>query len=645
MLNVLRQQASSWVVKALLLLLVVSFAIWGIGDVFFGGGQSSTVAKVGGAEIKTQELDEAFKRALDTVQQQIGTTLDREQAIGLGLMQRSLQELVAQRLIDQEAHTLGLAVADDTLRQMVVDNELFQTNGTFDRTRMEQLLRANGLTEQSYVAGLRQDFLRTSLTSSVTQPVKTPSFLVDRLYRYQNEQRTGRYATVRTAAITNVPAPTDADLKTLYEGNLKRFAVPEFRTVSFVALTPDALIPEFMPDEAAIRQAYDERQAQFRTPERRTIEQLLAKDQATIEQAAKLVNEGKSFADVAKAMTAAGVTADTLGSVTKQDLPLGLGDAAFAPAVNALSAPVESPFGWHLFRATANQPEVVTPFETAKVELGRELALEQAHDKLPDFANRLDDELAAGSSVKDAANAVGLAVKTLPAVNRQGQDAAGQQPAELPAWPEFLTTAFGASVNQPSLLEETQDGNYFVLQVDQITPERQKSLDEVKAEVTELWQAEQRDRLAKEQATALRAEIAKGRSLGVVARDRRLVVDAVQPVKRGGAPADQNVPPALVQALFATAPGQLAEQPVPVQDGYAVVQTDQVIPADPATDQAGVTALQQQLDDGQRQDLLSQYQLALQQAHPVEIDNAALNRLISNELDLPAGPPTLPSDY
>ena len=92
MLNVLRQKAGSWVVKVLLLLLVVSFAIWGIGDVFFGGVQNPTVAKVGGSEISAGELSEAFNRSLNDLQRRLGSSIDREQAIRLGLMQQSLQE-------------------------------------------------------------------------------------------------------------------------------------------------------------------------------------------------------------------------------------------------------------------------------------------------------------------------------------------------------------------------------------------------------------------------------------------------------------------------------------------------------------------------------------------------------------------------
>ena len=103
MLNSLRRNASSWVVKVLLLMLVVSFAIWGIGDIFYGSGHNPTVATVGDAEIPAHELAEAFNRAVANLQRQLGPEFDRERAIQLGVMQQTLQDLIGQRLINLEA--------------------------------------------------------------------------------------------------------------------------------------------------------------------------------------------------------------------------------------------------------------------------------------------------------------------------------------------------------------------------------------------------------------------------------------------------------------------------------------------------------------------------------------------------------------
>jgi peptidyl-prolyl cis-trans isomerase D len=641
MLNVIRKQAGSWIVKVLLLLLVVSFAIWGIGDVFYGGGQNPAVASVGDTEISSQEVSEAFSRAVDALQRQIGTGIDRQQAIQMGLMQRALQDLVGRRLIDLEAHRLGLAVSDDQLRAIVTEDPIFQTAGRFDRTRFEQLLRANGMTEQDYFASLRQDVLRSTLTGSVVAPASVPSAMVDALYRYRNEERRGQYVMVETAAITDLPEPDEAALTDIYEADPRRFTAPQYRTLTFVTLAAEDLVEEFMPEEAAIRAAYDERQAEFRTPETRTIEQLLTKDRAVIDRARTLAQEGQGFAEIAKAMAADGVTTDALGEVTRDDLPLGLAEPAFAPAEGEVSQPAESPFGWHLFRASAIKPEQVTPFAEVRDQLAHELALAEAHERLPAVANQLDDELAAGATLAAAAEAVGLATRTVAEIDPQGRTPDGKPAEGLPAGPEFLAAAFETAEGEPSLLQETDEGAYFVVQVDRIVETRLKPLDEVRAEVVEIWQGQERERRARELAQAVRQEIAERGSIGVVARDRKLIVRQVAPIKRQGG--DKDVERSVVAALFATTPGNLVEQPAKIANGFAVVMTDAVIPANPAADPTGLAQLRQQLEGEVQGDLLMQYQAALERAHTVEIDTAALGRLLSSDAADGAPPPPPPA--
>ena len=212
MLNALRKNAGSWVVKVLMLLLVASFGIWGIGDVFFRSGQNPAVATVGGIEIPANELANAFNRSVANLQRQLGPQFDREQAIQLGVMQQALQDLVGQRLISLQASDMGLVVPDDALRTLVTEDPVFHSGGQFDRSRFDQLLRASGLSEDAYLASLRQQVVRAALTGSIAGPVQAPPGLVDVIYRYRNEQRRGHYVPVPIASITDVPAPSEDEL-------------------------------------------------------------------------------------------------------------------------------------------------------------------------------------------------------------------------------------------------------------------------------------------------------------------------------------------------------------------------------------------------------------------------------------------------
>ena len=629
MLNTIRRQAGSWIVKALLLLLVASFAVWGIGDVFYGGGQNPAVATVGESEISSIELSEEFNQRLNNLQRRLGNTIDREQAIQLGVMQAALQDLIARRLIDLRARDMGLRVSEEVLRAEITGNPVFQTAGQFDRSLFDQVLMANGMTEEGYLAALRQDLAREMLTGSVIGPLSAPGPLVDALYRYRNEQRRGRFLLVDPASITDLPQPTDEQLATFLEEHEDGFTAPEHRKITFVTLAPEDLLEEVEISDEEVEAAYQERLAQYRTPERRDVEQLLATEEATIEQAAGRVAEGVSFDAVAEEIE--GITSDRFDELARGDLPSGLEQAVFALGEGEIGQPVESAFGWHLFRVSGIQPETTTPLAEVRDELQRELALAEASERLPSLANQLDDELAAGTELEEAARAVGLEAKTVDAIDAQGQNPEGTRPDALPSWPEFLPVVFETPAGETSLLEETATGSYFVVQVDEITPQRVRSLDEARDEVAEAWRAERRGQLARERAEALLARAQESSALDQLAGEQSVSVQPIGSVKRTGEGAGQGIDRALVRALFAAEPGRVADEVVPAGDGSALVALDEVIAADPAADPDGVERLRAELRADMQGDVLAQLEAKLREDYPVEIHAAALNRVIGQD--------------
>ena len=327
-------------------------------------------------------------------------------------------------------------------------------------------------------------------------------------------------------------------------------------------------------------------------------------------------------------MSEDGVSFDDLGSVTRGDLPGSVAAAVFEQAEGELETPVESPFGWHLFRVSRVEPEVVVPLAEVHDALAEELALAEARDRLPALATRLDDELAAGVPLDEAAAAVGLTAKTLAAVDAQGRDTSGAAAADLPPWPKFLETAFATADGEVSLLEETDAGSYFVVGVDSVTAPRVKPVEEVRDALAAAWTTERRLELARQ-----RAEQLVARS-GVASFDQLaqgLPVTPITPVKRDDRGTAQGLSPAIVQALFATEPGSIGKQVVPTATGFAIVATDEVIEADPSADAAGVEQLRTQLEAETRNDLLAQFEAALRRDYPVEIDPATINRLIDPE--------------
>ena len=637
MLTALRNQASSWVVKALLIMLVASFAIWGIGDIFYGNPDEAAVATVGDSEITSGELNNAFNRSLDNLQRQFGGQMTREQAIGIGLLQQTLDEQVSQRLLDIEASSMGITVDDQTLSRMITENPAFQSAGSFDRVRFNQLIRTTGLGEQAFLEVYRQELSRNALTGAVATGASSPDLMTETIYRFRNEERRGRFFKIADADFDDLGTPNDEALEEAYKADEPRFTAPEYRSITYVTLEPSNLLEEIEIAEEDIQAAYDDRSARYITQEQRSVEQLLAQDQDIADKAKTLFEEGKTFAEIAEELKDDGVSLTDLGTVTEAGMPAGLGGDAFAVNEGEVTSPVKSPFGYHLFKINKVEPEKVTPLDDVRDELKEELALVEAEDRLPDLATQLDDELAAGGTVKEAAEAIGLVSSTVQSIDRQGRGQDGEAIEALSDWSNLIRTAFEADVGEPSFLEETDDGNYYVVQVDEVIEERLKDLDEVRDEVVEVWENQQRRVGAKKQAEGLLAKLQETASFDTLAGDEDVIIEEIEPLRRSSDGAAIGLNRAAVEALFETDAGNVVDEVIEVGDGVLVIANDEVIENLPGDDEEGFNQLQTELQRQAQADLLEQFSTALRDLHPVEIDDNVLTQLIEYDPALGQG--------
>jgi peptidyl-prolyl cis-trans isomerase D len=623
MLDAMRRQATGWVVKGFLVLLIVSFAIWGIGDVFRPRSVTDEIARVGGEPIASAEIVRDAERNFRRLREQFGEQVERSPAVMENLMRQALAQAIARRLVDLHAKELRLAVDPATLAQIVREDPAFRGPQGFDRQRFELVLRELGLSEAGYLERLRGDIVRARLVDAVAGAVAGPEILARELARYREERRVGR-ALLVPAAAQDPGTPDEAALTAWLERNAERFRVPELRAVELVVLGVEELVGESMPSEEELRAAYEERRAAYTTPEQRTASQLLAAERAVIEEAERLARQGKSFAEIAAALEGRGLTVSSLGPVARGLLPDALDTALFALAPGELSAPLQTPFGWHLLRLERIEPEFVQPFEEVRQTLADEIARRRAADRLPAVAERLDDALAAGDDLASAARAVGARHLRLPAVDAQGRDGDGRAIDGIDLSPEMLQEIAATPAGRTSLLVHGKDDRWFAVKVESVTPSRDRRLEEIRLPVEIGWRMERQRELTRERALALLERARAGESLAELARGTPgLSLATVGPLRRRGDP--EPLGPEVTRALFATPPGGIAEQPAATPEGFALVATDEILPAPAELDLA---PLRRELRESLGEAILAGYEQELRRRFPVETDGRALARIL-----------------
>ena len=623
MLQAIRSRAGSYVVKVLFALLILTFGIWGVGDIFRSRTSDTVVATVGSQSIRAEELQTALRRALEQLSARFGSAIDPQQAKQLGLVDQTLGQLIDRSLIDQEAARLKLDISDDLIRNVITANPSFRgSDGRFDRSLFGSVLAANNLTEDQYVALLRHDIPRNDLLHAVTAGAAALQPVVDLLYRYRNEKRTADIVALPTTGAPDVGQPSEDELKAFYDKHPDLFRAPEYRGFTLVSLDPSDIVKDIEIPEAKLKEEYDQRQDELQIPERRNVEQILAPTEEKAKEAEAALAAGKDWREVAT--TIAGQNPETvdLGLMRRDEMPSVLGDVAFELPLSKPSEPVKTPLGWHILRVVKIEPPVTQTFDEAKPKLEADLAHQEAADRIYKVANQVDDALAGGATLGDAAEKFGLKTTTVETVDVGGHDSQ-DKPVTLPVFAnDVLKLAFATSEGQTSRVTETPDGAIFALRIDKIMPSQVKPLDEVKDKAVESWQVDRRREIVAKQAEELAAAVTSETRLATVAGEKGLKATTSPPFTRHPEN-DTAVPPPLVGKLFAAKPGDV----VTASDatGSYVAQLDEVQRPENVS-QTAAAGLSHELDTAQQVDLAEEFTRALRTHFPVEIHRDALDR-------------------
>ncbi len=583
MLESLRNSVNSWTAKVLLALLVLSFAVWGISDVFTNR-VATVVATVGEKEVTTEEFSVALSNDIQSLQRRAGRAISISEARQLGRDQIVLAQLSNRKALDAEAESLGLSAPPAAIREAIETASVFQgPDGTFNRFSYETALRQEGLTPEEYEDGVRQDLARNAMLQAVGAGTAAPRALAATLHRYRNEQRILDYVLLSKSDAEDPGEPTDEQIATFHEENADRFSAPDYRALSWVALTPDNMADSIEIGEDRVAETYASRIGEFTLPETRTLDQLLFDDEEEAKDAKQRIDDGTAFARIAEER-GANKSDVSLGTVGKGELPDDLDVAAFGATEPGVIGPVETAFGWTLLDIRGVRLETVTPLDDVKETIRRDLAMMEARDTILDESVAMDDEIAGGATLEEIAERTAALYATVGSIDATGRDPAGDAVADLPAIPGFLNAAFEAEEGVEPVLVEADGGGYYALSVDGIIPATLRPLDEVKDDVIAAWKDAQRTEALAELANDMRARLEEGSTLAALATEQEKDVQTSPPVRRS----DQTAPLtlAIVDSLFRADTGAVVGGEA--GDGYLIGTLKEVVANNADVEQAAV---------------------------------------------------------
>jgi peptidyl-prolyl cis-trans isomerase D len=623
MLRGLRKASSNWLGKTIMTVvmgvLIVSFGIWGIADIFRGFGQS-TVAKVGHTEISLNEFRQLYTDRLQQIGRQFGRPLTPEQARAFGVDRQVLQQTIAEAALDEQTHRLGLGQSDEEIRRTILNDPNFKNaEGKFDPDRFQAALRQFGYTEQRYVADQRKVSLRRQLAGSISAGIEVPKTLIEALSRFQNEQRSIEYIRLGAAQAGTIDPPSPEVLASYFNDHKIQFRAPEYRKIAFVVVTPQEIgkWTEVSDDDA--KKLFEQRRDQLGTPEKREVSQMVfpTVDEATA--ARSQIASGTSFDDIAKERGLKPSDVE-LGTVSKSEIiDPAVADAAFKLASGDVSQPVQGKFGVALVKVGKIDPGVTVSYESVAQNLKSEIATERARQSVADFRDKMEDERAGGASVTEAAQKLKLAVTTIDAVDRSGRQPNGQPVPNIPPGLDVINQAFNSDVgvdNDPI----SYNGGYVWYDVLGVTPSRDRTLDEVKDQVEAKWRADQIDDRLKTKGAEIVKKLEQGGKLADEAAGVGVPVETADNFKRQDTP--PGLPPTVVSAAFRT-PKDGAGQTAGGVDQWIVFRVTNITvpPTDFASDD--IKKLKETLQRGMEDEQIAEYVAKLETNIGTSINESA----------------------
>lgn len=630
MLDYLRRSASSLVVKAMLLLLILSFAAWGIGDIFTARSSGVAVATVGKTDITVERFRSEFSRELQRVSEILGQPITREQAMAMGVDGMLLQRLVNSQVMQEGAKDFGLLPSDQVvLSEIRTNDEFFNDAGQFDRRVFTEVLSRAGLSEDMYVARVREAVARQQFLSPIADGAQAPDVLVNTLYKRISETRVLDVVRITHAKVSGIAAPTDEQLAAYHTEHAQNFMAPEYRSLTALVLTADDMAKNITVSPQELATAYEERAAEFTTPEIRALSQILVKEEAAAKQAVELLDAGKNVTEVIAAV-GANPARVKLGVFTRADaaaLSSDIADAAFTPAKGGHSAPVKSPLGWHVLIVDDVTPGDVRLLEEVKDTLLDNLRAERALTHLFETSNQLEDLLGGGQTLEEAATALGVTLVKLSDVDANGVALADGKPVDAPYAPELIAKSFELSAGSDSQMIETEDNMaFFVVRADAVTPSALHPLDTVKTLVAAQWMQDQQAAKAAQLAEDIKARLTAGENAKAVAQSLGFDAFTTEPFNRLGNGLEQGALPAtLIEDSFALKSNEVTLAPGTGAHTVARLVSVTEAPIDPAD--ALYKAIHDQALQGLQADLAAQLSNALQERFPVSVNQNALNDL------------------
>ncbi|MGB6411060.1 MAG: SurA N-terminal domain-containing protein [Candidatus Deferrimicrobiaceae bacterium] len=392
MLDVLRRNAGSWVIKGILTFIALTFIWWGVGS--YSESSRDVAATVGEETISMTEFAEAYAGMEKTYREVYGKAFTPEMAKALNLRRQAMESLIRQKLMLAEAETMGIATSKEEVQKEIAATPAFQVDGKFREDRYQSILTFNRVLPSEYEAARREEITIRKVEGLFSASARVPESEAHDLYNLTFRKIKLLVVASDPAGVKKIPSPTEGELAAKYEQTRESYRIPARVKLSVAPFSPETFAARIKPSEQEILSFYEGNADRFQTEESRLVHPVTVSYAAGAKEAARKKTEealaegrkGKTrFEEIAKKLSRGKEGATW---VTRSEMRPDLADAVFSAAVDDVVGPVDTGREFTIVRVNRIKFSEILPLEQVrervlallKLERGKDIAVIRAYE-------------------------------------------------------------------------------------------------------------------------------------------------------------------------------------------------------------------------------------------------------------------------
>jgi len=525
----------AYFIVGLIALTFIVTALYGID--FMGSGQ--TVAKVGDKEISKTEFLKNFVPQQRNLQQQLGADFSTD--IENILKQTVIDQMVNSQVLFQYAQNHGYVTTPKEVQTNIAKNEVFYKEGKFDVDQYKKILRLNGYSVQEYEASQFQQLTQEQLRSNIEKSAFITDFERKNVTNLLNQERKFDYLEISAKDFSDQVTITDSMLKDYFDKNQDRFIEPMKVSVDFVELNLDEVTKSISPSDDDLAILYDEEKNRFSTDEERKAQHILVEKKATANQVISLINEGKSFNDLAKEYSIDTGSKDSGGDLGFFGIGVMVPEfetAVFAMKEGEVSVPIKSEFGFHVIKLNKIKESSLKSLDEVKDQLVKIYQKNQGQKMIYDLSDEMTN-LAYEGSLEELAEKMNLKLQTSELFSKTSKS-----PNKKMINSAFSDPVLNRGENSEPI--DLGDDKLVVLRLNQLEKSRNLNFDEVKTQVKSIVKTQESKKLADKLTDEIIISISDNQKTDEILKKNNLNWTSVGWTKRD----NQKVDPSAIDLAF-----------------------------------------------------------------------------------------------